>query len=131
MAKILIFEDDLALALYWRRLLEAQQHSVQCCAAVEAALTLVDTTNPDLVIVDMLIKAGNTTLTEGGLTLISKLRMLGSNCPRLLGVSGMKRSHYLHSTALEIAKNMGLDLALYKPISEEQLLHSVSHLLTL
>ncbi|MEL6940778.1 MAG: response regulator [Cyanobacteria bacterium J06598_1] len=131
MAKVLILEDNLELALYWQRLLEAQNHGVQCCDTVAAALTLTEKMQPDLVIVDMLIKSGDTPLPQGGLTLVGKLKLLGTSCPPLLGVSGMKRSNYLKSTALEVAEKMGLDLALYKPISEEQLLRAVSYLLTL
>jgi len=132
MAKILIFEDDISLALYWKRLLEAQRHSVQHCTLVAAALDVIEEMKPDLIIVDMLIKSGDRMLPEGGITLIGKLRLQsGSSRLRILGVSGMKRGAYLNSTALEIATTMGVDMSLYKPISAEQLLESVSHLLTL
>lgn len=131
MAKILIFEDNIDLSLYWQRLLESQAHSVQCCDSVAAALAIVETMKPDLVIADMLIKSGEATRPEGGLTLISKLQMLGPKRLRILGVSGMKPNIYLKSTALEIAENMGIDMALYKPLSAEQLLESVHYLLEL
>lgn len=132
MTTILILEDNLELALYWKEILEAKKYAVSCCSKVSGALDFIQERFPDLLIVDMLLKEGSRTLTEGGLTLLGKLQLMNiSNySPAIIGVSAYKRSPYLYTTPLEIAETMGLDIALYKPISSMQLAESVELLLT-
>ena len=59
MANILIFEDELPLALHWQRLLEEAHHTVQPCDTIPQALKITEETPPDLIIVDMLVKRDN------------------------------------------------------------------------
>ncbi|MEO0456352.1 MAG: response regulator [Cyanobacteria bacterium P01_A01_bin.114] len=129
MADILIFEDNTALASYWCTLLEAEQHQVRCCSTVSAALQLVSEKAPDLLIADMLIKQNNRFEAEGGLTLLTKLKLTGTFSSPILGVSGFKPGPYAQATALDAAQQIGIDMALYKPIEPEQLLAAVKKLL--
>ncbi|MEM1254016.1 MAG: response regulator [Cyanobacteria bacterium P01_H01_bin.21] len=129
MATILIFEDDVALALHWRKILETSNHSVCCCTTVEDALNMATTTHPDLVVIDMMVKQGGQFIPKGGLTLLSQLKLHYEESPYIIGVSGFKPGMYSQSTALEIAKHTGVDIALYKPISAEQLSNAVAELL--
>ena len=129
MATIIIFEDNVALALHWQEILEAQNHHVHCCSNVPQALALVSKVMPDLIIADMLIKHRNQQKIEGGLTLVARLSLTTSFRGPILGVSGFKRGPYAQVTALDIAKDMGITMALYKPITPEQLLDTVDYLL--
>ncbi|MEM8611790.1 MAG: response regulator [Cyanobacteria bacterium P01_H01_bin.105] len=129
MATVLIFEDDMPLASYWRKTLEAKNHSVYCCAKVQDALEIATTIQPDLVVMDMMIKQDGQFIPEGGLTLLTHLKLNFDGSPSIICVSGYKPGVYRQSTALEIAKHTGVDLALYKPISSEQLLEAVEQLL--
>jgi CheY-like chemotaxis protein len=129
MAKILIFEDDQSLALYWQQLLEQASHEVRCCDSVEQAMEIVALMQPDLIVADMLIKQEGKFVSEGGLSLVSKLRLREQFVGCILGVSGFRRGPYAQNTALDAARNMGIDMALYKPITAEQLLDAVAQLL--
>ncbi|MDJ0701755.1 MAG: response regulator [Leptolyngbyaceae cyanobacterium MO_188.B28] len=129
MANILIFEDELPLALHWRQRLEAAHHTVQQCDTIPQAIKITESTPPDLVIVDMLVKRGNKTMPEGGLNLIAKLKLMNKVQPIIIGVSGLRRSRYMASTPLDVANQMGIDMALQKPISPDYLLGIVSRLL--
>ena len=129
MATILIFEDNAALALHWRKVLETQNHYVYCCETVNNALSIAKAIKPDIVVVDMMIRKDGQLVTEGGLTLLTHLNLEYSGAPKIIGVSGFKPGIYSKSTPLELAKRIGVDIALYKPISLEQLLEAVEQLL--
>ena len=129
MATILIFEDNSSLALCWREALEEKNHHVCCCTTVQDALAMTEKLMPDMIITDMMIKQGGQFIPEGGLTLLARLKIKYSPPPGIIGVSGFKPGLYCQATALEIAKNSGIDLALYKPFSIEQLLAAVEQLL--
>ena len=132
MANILIFEDNVELAHYWREFLEADNHSVWCCMSVDEAFETANEIAPDIVIMDMLIQHDGELIPEGGLTLLSKLRLKYAGSPYVIGVSGYRPGKYSKVTPLEIAKETGsgIDLALYKPITPEQLINAVNQLLT-
>lgn len=129
MAKILIFEDNMPLANYWRQLLELENHDVRCCSTVQTAIEYVTSFVPDLLIVDMLIKHTDPNKYEGGLLLIAKLKLDNLFSGPILGVSGFRRGPYVHATALDAAQSMGISMALYKPILPTQLVGSVEQLL--
>ncbi|MBE9066309.1 response regulator transcription factor [Leptolyngbya cf. ectocarpi LEGE 11479] len=129
MATVLIFEDDMQLSSYWRKVLEAKNHAVYCCATVKDALAMATTIRPDVIVMDMMIKENGQFIPEGGLTLLTQLKLNYDGSPGVIGVSGYKPGIYNQSTALEIAKYTGIDLALYKPIASEQLLEAVEQLL--
>lgn len=130
MAVILICEDDTSLASYWRQLLEAERHTVWCSENVPQALRLAEEKQPDLVITDMMIKQNGKFVPEGGLSLLFKLIFRSRLSMPILGVSGYRPGRYNEIPALEFAKSMGIDQALYKPISPERLLATVHHLLS-
>ncbi|MEO0984511.1 MAG: response regulator [Cyanobacteria bacterium J06639_14] len=132
MAHILILEDEISLSAYWRELLEWRGHQVTCCTRVDQAMKQLQSTDFDLIITDMVIKAPSAKPSPGGLSLISN-RAIGK-MPRvpILGVSGYRPSSQAWGeklSLLEIAKEMGADLTLYKPISPEALMDAVDTLL--
>ncbi|MGD1900587.1 MAG: response regulator transcription factor [Phormidesmis sp.] len=130
MTQILIFEDDDRLSAYWKTLLEAEDYTAECCSTMKESLIVMEQTPPDLIIVDMLIKQGGRLVAEGGLTLIAKLKLQSIDFRGpIIGVSGMKKGPFLRSTPLDIAKQMGIDVALYKPVCPDQLLQTVERLL--
>lgn len=130
MARILILEDEISLSAYWRQLLEEEGHQVFCCSTVPKAIETASSTNPDLIVADMMIKEQGRFVDSGGITLLSK-RVTG-DLPAIpiIGVSGYKpQIRHLSMSALEIAKTMGVDLALYKPIAPATLLTAIDTLL--
>ena len=129
MTTILICEDDIALASYWRHLLEAEDHIVYCCETAVKALELLKTTSPDLVITDMMIKENGKFVAKGGITLVNKLRQKTQPSIPVICVSGYRPNRYNVIPALELVKTMGVDMALYKPISPKKLLNAVTSLL--
>ena len=130
MARILILEDEISLSSYWRRLLEEHGHQVVCCSTAPKALEEASSTDFDLIVADMMLKEQNRYANSGGLTLLSK-RVTGDLPPiPIIGVSGHKpQAKLLPMSALEIAKTMGVDLALYKPIAPDTLLGAIDKLL--
>lgn len=130
MATILILEDNFELSLQWKILLELHQHHVHCTTQIDEALTLVEQLNPQLIIVDMLIRDGNQLQAEGGLTLITRLKLDTDFDGLILGVSGLTKGPYVQNTPLEVAKQLGVTKALYKPISPEAFLEVVHDLLS-
>ncbi|MGD1808763.1 response regulator [Dapis sp. BLCC M126] len=127
MAKILILEDEILLASYWQKLLESDGHQVVCCSTVSQALKQLSAMFFDLIIADMMIKEQGKFVNSGGLTLIGKRLMCNFPMIPIIGVSGYKPT--FSNSALEIAKDMGVDLAIYKPISPDTLLNAVNKLL--
>lgn len=131
MANILILEDEVTLSAYWQALLESHEHLVVCCTTVTQVLEQISVNDVDLIIADMMIKNQDHDAFEpqGGLTLISK-RKFGELSPvPILGVSGYKPSVLSKLSPLQIAKEQGADLILYKPISPETFLNAVNTLL--
>ncbi|MEO0984512.1 MAG: response regulator [Cyanobacteria bacterium J06639_14] len=132
MAHIVILEDDIALADYWQQLLENEGHQVIGCSTVAQALEYIPSGAVDLIIADMIIKDPDQGKSShaGGLTLISKRDMGKLPKVPILGVSGHKPNRlYAPISPLAIAKDMGVDLALYKPIRPDTLLKTVHKLL--
>lgn len=128
MKTILICEDNIPLGAYWRRLLEEQGFIAYCCETVTQALELTHKLSPDLIITDMIIKENGQILSEGGITLVSQLRLARSSIP-IMCISGYRPSQYNPISALEIAKTMKINQALYKPITAGKLLAAVHDLL--
>lgn len=75
MANILIFEDDIDLATQWSKALSVRDHNVQLAADVSEAKSIIKNSEFNLVIVDFFIRESQGISKEGGLTLISHLRI--------------------------------------------------------
>jgi CheY-like chemotaxis protein len=130
MARIIIMDDEIALAHYWRQILQEAGHQVVCCRSVDQCLKHLANNAFDLIIADMIIRAPQDFPDKGGITLVGK-RVTGAiPLIPILGVSGFrpKPPHYDQSP-LQFAKDMGIELALYKPITPEELLLAVNKLL--
>lgn len=78
MARILVVDDDLSIALLVRGLLVRDGHEVRVAASAEQALDAYDSRPFDLVITDKMMPGGN------GIELIRKLRERDASIPAIL-----------------------------------------------
>lgn len=124
MANILIFEDDLILAESWHKTLSAQGHQVEHTTNVDTAMSKIYEGYLDIAFIDIFIQKNNQESLRGGILLISKINMLSlGHKPWLIAISG--RSHDPSCSVLEIAKTVGADEYLKKPIDLEDLIAAV------
>lgn len=120
MANILIFEDDTILAESWQKALGDQGHQVEQTANIDVAMSKVYEAYLDIALIDIFIQENNQESPRGGIMLISKINMLSLEyTPWLIAVSG--RSHDPGFSVLEIAKTVGADEYLKKPIDLQEL----------
>lgn len=120
MANILIFEDDVILAESWQKKLGDQGHQVEYTANIDVAMSKIYEGYLDIVLIDIFIQENNQESARGGIMLISKINMLALDSkPWLIAVSG--RSHDPGFSVLEIAKTVGADEYLKKPIDLQEL----------
>lgn len=68
MATVLIVEDDLLLAECYARWLRAARHTIQHVGDAQQAIDAIDTTPPDVILLDMLLPGAN------GIQLLHTLR---------------------------------------------------------
>ncbi|UJB72390.1 response regulator (plasmid) [Acaryochloris sp. 'Moss Beach'] len=128
MANILIFEDNFTLATSWQEVLEAYGHQVEYTTNLEAAMEKIYAGSVDIALIDIFIQQDNRLIPQGGLMLISKIYMLGlAQKPWLIAVSG--RSHDSSLSVLEVAKSVGADEYLQKPIDLQELLSVVDRVI--
>lgn len=121
MANILIFEDDSILAESWQKALGDHGHQVEYTANINAAMSKMYEGYLDIALIDIFIQENNQESPRGGIMLISKINMLSlENKPWLIAISG--RSHDPGFSVLEIAKTVGADEYLKKPIDLPELM---------
>lgn len=132
MKHILILEDEISLAAYWQNGLETSGYQVTCCCTTDQAIEQISSGDFSLIITDMMIKVQGYDEFEnkGGITIVAARAMGKFPWVPIIGVSGHKpRPRYCRTSPLQIAENMGVDLALYKPIRLDVLLEAVKTLL--
>lgn len=121
MANILIFEDDSILAESWQKALGDQGHQAEYTANINAAMSKIYEGYLDIALIDIFIQENNQESPRGGIMLISKINMLSlESKPWLIAISG--RSHDPGFSVLEIAKTVGADEYLKKPIDLPELM---------
>lgn len=116
MARILVIDDDAALRVVLRRILETAGHTVEEAADGEEGMRWCYGHQVDLVITDILMPG-----QEGIETIVT----LQKDCPELkiIAISGggvVSKNHYL-----EMAKDLGAHFILAKPLSQKELLKTV------
>jgi len=127
-ATILLFEDDATLAESWQNILESRGHQVEHTTNVDVAMAKVYTGTIDIAFVDIFIRKGSQQIPRGGIMLISKIHMLSIDPkPWLIAISG--RSHDSSLSVLDVAKNVGADEYLKKPIGLPLLLSTVDRVI--
>ncbi len=118
MAKILVVDDDEQPRILVHALLVELGHTVLFAPDGEAALTLYDQAQPDLVITDLVMPALN------GVLLIEHLVALDPEA-RIIAISGKGTEQLLR------AQQAGAAAVLRKPICRDQLVTKVEQVLAM
>jgi CheY-like chemotaxis protein len=121
MARILIIEDDKPVGESLVEMMQSVGHQAALAANGAEGLKLYPGFEPDLVITDLLMPEVE------GMETIRRLRTAQSDLP-IIAISGRQR--YRDIDYLSIAKNLGADFALSKPVSPAILMLAVSELLS-
>lgn len=120
MSRILLVEDDLAMASAIARLLKREGHTVFQAREGEEGLARFATVRPDLVITDLIMPG------REGIETIRELRALAPDLP-ILAVSGGGTAP--GSDLLQMARKLGATEVLAKPFSYDELTAVVSRCL--
>ena len=126
MKTILILEDQLELASYWREAIEEAGYRVVHAPKMEDATSFLSVNHIDIIVTDMLIRNEDDELQPtGGLTLLSHINLSGEKPPKIIAVSGAHPA--LH--VLKHAQSMGADRCIAKPFAPAELISVISELL--
>ena len=126
MKTVLILEDQLELAGYWRQTLEDAGYRVRHARNTEDAITFLSVDPIDVVVTDMLIRdEDNKLIPSGGLSLLGHLNINVKQPPKIIAVSGAHPD--LH--VLKHAEALGADRCVGKPFTATKLLSIVSELM--
>ena len=126
MKTVLIMEDQLELASYWREFLEEAGYRVVHAPQMQDATSFLYVDEIDVIVTDMLIRDEDKELqASGGLTLLSHINLHVENKPKIIAVSGAHPD--LH--VLKHAASMGADHCICKPFTSDELLSVISDLL--
>jgi CheY-like chemotaxis protein len=121
MASILLIDDDKILRVMTTELLRAGGHAVDTANDGNAGLELYKSGQYDLVITDIMMPEMN------GLQLIEQLSYTTPR-PRVIAFSG--GSQLSQSSFLPLAKDLGVERILAKPVMPGVLLRTVADVLT-
>lgn len=136
MARILVMEDDEDQAALLRIALDAEGHTVTLAhTGTEAYEACLYASPPyDLLITDILVRMDGQIVSDGGVSLIGKLRTANDGRPEwfltlpIIAITGVT-ARYPSGNYLEIAKGLGANELLRKPIDLETLSKTVNTLL--
>ena len=120
MAYILIVDDDKAIRLMMRNILEAAGHEIHDEADGRPGEAAVGRRLPDLLITDIIMP------DQEGVGLIMNLRQKYKDL-KILAISGGGRLS--HTDYLQMAKRLGANATLAKPFRRDALLAAVRELL--
>lgn len=121
MARILIIDDETAIALMLKKLVEKAGHEAQMAVNGNEGLELFDTFKPDLLITDIIMPE------KEGLELIFELRRKNPEL-KIIAISGGGRFQY--EGYLNSAKHLGANMVFQKPLELKELMNSISNLLS-
>ena len=119
MARILLIDDDDSVRTVFERLLVAGGHEVVAIADGIGAACAVEQHEIDLVITDLIMPG------QEGMATISELRRRWADLP-ILAISGGGRVSALD--LLPVARSLGANATLPKPITAERLFEAVNRL---
>lgn len=119
MASILLIDDDEAVRAVFERLLIADGHQVIAIPDGTGAVAIVASEHIDLVITDLIMPG------QEGMTTIGELRRRWPQLP-ILAISGGGRLSALD--LLPVARRLGANETLQKPVSAERLFAAVKDL---
>ncbi len=119
MKRILIMEDNTALALEWKAAFELNGASVTLCHSGNEGLAYLENYRFDLVITDMFVKEGG-----GGLHILLRLFKMGGTAPPAIavtGAGGSKSTMKDRNLFLEQARRLGASAHILKPFPAAEL----------
>lgn len=123
MKKILILEDEFAVASAWREALEVNGHHVIHVMAASEAIDALSSGGIDVFICDMLIRGNNAQVgNSGGLSALSYINLHVDPRPLVIAVSGA----HPQLNVLRHAQALKADVTLVKPIAVDEILEAIS-----
>ena len=130
---VVIVDDDQKLASLWQHYLQDQGYIVDVCSNVEDAEILVHSNSYDVAIVDIFLREGDRIHSEGGVTLINRLRLkevtnTTKQRIKVLAITGAPERSFGNFNALESVTELS-DRLLHKPIPLDTLGKEVALLL--
>jgi len=131
---VLIFEDDIQLALDWKREFIKYGFDVEHAWDVDNAISLCNQKKFDVIICDVFIKDNSGKLkNEAGVTLISRLRYEMNGGPTwgktvpILVVTGATPNFGFD--VLKLIRTMGTNLTMRKPFSPSNLVERIQEII--
>lgn len=118
--KILVIDDDELIRMTCRNILQKEGYTVVEAGNGNEGLALFKAESPDLVLTDMLMP------DKEGLETIADIRALNGKA-RIIAMSGGGNTQNM--SFLQLAKKMGADRALKKPVKASELLGAVRSVL--
>jgi YesN/AraC family two-component response regulator len=120
MARILVIDDELPIAVMLKRMLERTGHEVATAANGIEGLKLFEAFCPDLLITDIVMPE------KEGLELIMDLKKNNPDL-KIVAISGGGRFQY--DGYLTSAKHLGANLVFSKPFDHKEFIKGISELL--
>lgn len=135
MTRILLMEDDDELAQMLGASLAEQGYAIERVRTGTIALDRLCRETFDLLITDIFIRDGDDFVPDGGITLISRIRLAGrkGDAPHLKTMPILAMSGGAHIPGgydpLRLARDLGASAWLRKPVSMHEILDAVEVLL--
>ena len=129
---ILIVEDDRDLAGLWQQYLQNQNHTVDVCSSVEDAEILIHSNPYDVAIIDIFLREGERVHSEGGITLINRVRLKEVTATirqrlMVLAITGAPERSFGQFNALDSVADLS-DSVMHKPVPLDALGREVNRL---
>lgn len=121
MARILIIDDETAIALMLKKIIEKAGFDARTAANGNEGMVLFDSFKPDLLITDIVMPE------KEGLELIFELRRKNPKL-KIIAISGGGRFQY--EGYLNSAKHLGANKVYQKPLDLKELMCGISELLS-
>jgi YesN/AraC family two-component response regulator len=120
MAKILVIDDELPIAVMIKRMLEKENHEVLTALNGKDGLDIANSFSPDIVVTDIVMPE------KEGLELIFTLKKTKPEI-RIVAISGGGRFNY--EGYLTTARHLGADRTLVKPLDHKGFIAAINELL--
>ena len=88
---VLILEDDFPLAMQWREAFEVAGYRVIVSGTAAAAIEVLKTESIDLLIADMMIQSDGQSAPQGGLSVLTHIRLYRRKHPPSIAVTGLSQ----------------------------------------
>ena len=135
MARLLLMEDDVIQGKLLKEGLEDGGHDVDVYEAASLALEALAAREYDLIVTDLLVQRDGTHVADGGMLLIGRLRKPMPRSERswwlkvpIIAITGSISAEG-GPNFLAVAKTLGADAVLRKPIRLDDLLQQIDQLL--